>query len=416
MQAGARQEWRNYWTLPIAGALGNSLTVLLVYSLGLFMEPLTKEFGWNRAEISFGITVTNFTALGLGLLCGMLVDRFGPRRIGILGVALLCASVALLGTATGSLTNWYLLWAFIAIGSAGVGPFIWTSAVASRFDAGRGLAIGVVVAGSGLAATVIPPLTAWLLLHHGWRGGFIGLGATFAVVVIPVLILFFRGAYDGRVRPTKAEAKSINAAMPGLSLKEGLRSAPFYQIGLAGGAFSFVAIGLIVHFVPILRSSGLDLTAAAGITGTIGLASLAGRFGMGYLLDKFDARPIAATAFALPAVAAGLLLSGGGTLSLTLAALIVGFSLGSELSIAFYLATRYFGLKAYGVLMSAMLSFLAIGMALGPLTAGYIFDRTNSYVNFLWLTIPLVLIASVLMATLRPVPDQSAAAGGQGGD
>ncbi len=411
MQASARQEWRSYWTLPIAGALGNSLTVLLVYSLGIFMEPLTAEFGWKRAEISAGITVTNFFALGLGLVSGMLVDRFGPRPVGIIGVAVMCGAVALLGTATGTLTNWYMLWALVAFGSAGVGPFIWTSAVASRFDASRGLAIAVVVCGAGAAATIIPPLTAWLLQNFGWRGGFIGLGACWAVVGIPMLFLFFRGAHDSRVRPSKAEVKARAAAMPGMTLAEGLRSPPFWRLGLAGGLFAFVAIALIVHFVPILKDSGLDLTTSASIAGTIGLASLAGRFGTGFLLDRLDPRLVAAVAFALPTVAAGLLLVGGSPLVLTIAALTVGLSLGAELDVTFYLATRYFGLKSYGVLMSAMMGMLAIGMALGPVTAGAIFDRTGGYANFLWLTIPMVLIASLMVGTLGRHPDWGETAG-----
>jgi MFS family permease len=399
MTVGARQEWRKYWTLPLAGALGNSLTVLLVYSLGIFMEPLTNEFGWNRAEISAGITVANFTSLGFGLVSGMLVDRFGPRRVGIIGVALTCSATALLGTATG----------------AGVGPFIWTSAVASRFDASRGLAIAIVVSGAGLSATILPSLTAWLLQHYGWRGGFFGIGAIWAVVVIPVLLLFFRGAYDGRVRPTKAQVKTRTDAMPGLTLAEGMRSAPFWRLGLAGGFFAFVAIGLIVHFVPILKGSGLDLATAAGVAGTIGLASLVGRFGTGFLLDRFNPRLVAAVAFALPTVAVALLLSGGSPLVLTIAAFVVGLSLGAELDVTFYLATRYFGLKSYGVLMSAMMGMLAIGMALGPVSAGAIFDRTGSYANFLWLSIPLVLIASLMVGTLKRHPDWGDAKSDGGG-
>ncbi len=415
MMTGARQEWRNYWTLPLAGALGNSLTVLLVYSLGIFMEPLTKEFGWNRAEISAGITVTNFIGLGLGLLSGMMVDRFGPRLVGIIGVAVMCGAVAMLGTATGSLLNWYMLWGLVALGGAGVGPFIWTSAVASRFDASRGLAIAIVVSGAGLAATILPPLTAWLLQNFGWRGGFFGIGAIWAVVVIPILLLFFRGAYDGKVRPTKAEVKIRTDAMPGMTLSEGLRSAPFWRLGLAGGFFAFVAIGLIVHFVPILKDSGLELTTAAGIAGTIGLASLAGRFGTGFLLDRLNPRLVAAVAFALPTLAVALLLMGGSPFVLTIAAFTVGLSLGAELDVTFYLATRYFGLKSYGVLMSAMMGMLAIGMALGPVTAGAIYDSTGSYANFLWLTIPLVVIASLMVGTLGRHPDWGEAKVDNGG-
>jgi MFS family permease len=407
MLSSGRGEWRSYWTLPLAAALGNSLTVLAVYSIGAFMEPLNREFGWSRAEISAGITVSNLGGIGLGILGGILVDRFGPRLIGIIGATLFCAAIAALGTATGSLLNWYVLWALVAMGGAGITPVIWTSAVASRFDASRGLALAVVVSGAGVSATIIPPLTAWLLTTFGWREAFAAIGLIWAIVVLPPIILFFRGAYDGNGRAVRAAQRVDSENRPGLLLGEGLRSSTFYRLGFAAGLFAFVAIGLIVHFMPILKDRGLDIVSAANIAGMIGLASLIGRFATGFFLDRLDARVVAVVAFLLPMPSVLLLLSGSGTLEMTLAALILGLSLGAELDVAYYLATRYFGLKRYGALFSCLTVFMTIGVALGPVTAGAIFDSYASYTPFLWVTIPSILCAALLVGTLNRFPDWS---------
>src|SRR5580693_2486346 len=131
----AAAEWRSFWPVPIAAALGYSTSVLHVYSIGAYIGSLQQEFGWSRAQISAGITIASF---GSGIFCvpvGMLVDRLGPRRIGLVGVLLMCTAYALLSTATGKPANWLVLWGILAVGNLFVQTTVWTSAVASRFAA-----------------------------------------------------------------------------------------------------------------------------------------------------------------------------------------------------------------------------------------------------------------------------------------
>jgi MFS family permease len=404
MQTGAR-EWRNYWTLPLAAALGNSASVLHIYSIGPFMAPLESAFGWSRAQISLGLTIAGaITALG-AIGTGMLLDRFGPRRVGVIGAAAMCASYALLGTATGSVLNWFLLWGLIGIAAAGVAPTVWTSAVASRFDASRGLAIALTISGSGVAAAIIPVIAAWLIGGYGWRAGFFGLAGIWALALLPMLILFFYGKQDRRKDATASVAAQASGPLTGLTLSEGLRSASFYKLGIAAMLFSFAVIGLIVHFVPVLQDRGLDTLTAASIAGLVGLSSIAGRLGTGFLLDRFRANRVGMVAFLLPVASALLLLTSQGPVSLAVAAVCLGFSLGSELDIVLYLATRYFGLKRFGLLFATMALGMAVGTTLGPLSAGAAYDLFGSYDNFLLLVFPLVIVGSALIGSLGPYPD-----------
>src|SRR5262245_32770632 len=217
----AALEWRSYWTLPLAAALGYSTAVLHTYGIGPFITPLQQEFGWSRATISIGITIAGLAGAALSVPMGLLVDRLGPRLVGLIGVLLMTGAIALLGTATGDTTNWIFLWCLVAFGNLWLQTTVWTSAVASRFERSRGLAFAITLSGASVAQTVFPILATWLITSYGWRRGFMGMGGIWAAVVFPILLLFFRGARDaGRKEPTTAAA---TGTAPGMSVAEGLR-------------------------------------------------------------------------------------------------------------------------------------------------------------------------------------------------
>lgn len=398
--ASAATEWRSYWFLPFIAALGYSNAVLHVYSIGPFFAPITEEFGWTRAQASIGVTIA---ALGGALACipiGMIVDRWGPRIVGICGVTLMCGSVALLSTATGDLTNWVLLWGFVALGTFGVQSTVWNSAVASRFETSRGLAFAITLSGASFAATVFPVLTTWLIHSYGWRAGFAGLGGIWFAVVFPLLLFFFRGARDGG--KTRAAAASTTP-VEGLTLAEGLRSPALYILLLAGALFSFTAIATLVHFVPILTGAGAQPLAAAGVASLLGIASIAGRLGAGVLLDRFPGHFVGAAAFLIPILGAGvLLLDGANPTNQIIAAIAFGLTIGSEVDVIAYLSAKHFGLRNYGALFGAQVTALGLGTAFGPLAASVIFDQSGGYGPFLMLTIALSAAASLALGLLGP--------------
>jgi MFS family permease len=408
-------EWRRFWTLPISSAFGYSTAVLHSYSLGSFIEPLQRDFGWSRAQISVGITVAGVVAAIFSVPIGLLVDRVGPRRLALTGVLLMTSAFALFGTATGDTTNWFMLWSFLAFANLWLQATVWTKAVASRFEQSRGFAFAVTLSGASVAATVFPLLATWLIRDYGWRTAFMAMGGIWAALVFPILFFFFHSAHEDAQKqgvanvgsrteegPAATPAKAVLAT--GMSVPEGFRSPALYQLVLAAGLFTFTALGIIVHFVPILKDAGTNPLAAAGIASLVGVFSVIGRLGTGLLLDRLSGRVVGASVFLLPIIACALLYFWGTQpVSQSVAAAIFGLTVGAEVDVIAYLASQHFGLKNFGVFSGCMIGALALGAAFGPLAAGAAFDRWGSYRQFLVLTMICMGLSSVFLATLsRP--------------
>ncbi|MGE2837168.1 MFS transporter [Mycobacterium sp. SMC-4] len=413
----ALAEWRRFGKVPLAAGLGYSMGVIHVYCLGAFMEPLQDEFGWSRAQASVGLTIVGMAAAIAALPIGLLVDRLGPRRVGLCGVVLMATTFALMGTATGSMANWILLWALLSFASFWVQTTVWTSAVASRFETSRGLAFAVTLSGGSLAAAVFPPLATALIGVWGWRGAFIGLGVLWGGLVLAAVALFFRGAQDEARADARAEPAAVPAAdtptavatppveLPGVTMREGLRSLTFYQLLLAAGLFAFTTLGVVVHLVPILRDAGAEPLAAAGTAALVGLFSIVGRLGVGLLLDRFPARVVGACAYLVPIAGSALLLfDGANPVSQTAAAALFGLTLGAEVDVIAYLASRYFGLRNFGGLFGGLVAALSLGTAFGPLASGATSDHFGGYAPFLVLTMVLMGVSSLALALLKPAP------------
>ncbi|MEZ0339442.1 MFS transporter [Mycobacterium sp. pV006] len=412
-RTAALAEWRRFGKVPLAAGLGYSMGVIHVYCLGAFMAPLQEEFGWSRAQASVGLTIVGMAAAVAALPIGLLVDRLGPRRVGLCGVTLMAATFALMGTATGSMANWILLWALLSFASFWVQTTVWTSAVASRFETSRGLAFAVTLSGGSLAAAVFPPLATALIGVWGWRGAFIGLGVLWGGLVLAAVALFFRGAQDDvragkRIEPdvaTVTEKDSEPVELPGVTMREGLRSITFYQLLLAAGLFAFTTLGVVVHLVPILRDAGAEPLAAAGTAALVGVFSIVGRLGVGVLLDRYPARVVGACAYLVPIAGSALLLfDGANPVSQTVAAALFGLTLGAEVDVIAYLASRYFGLRNFGGLFGGMVAALSLGTAFGPLASGATSDHFGGYTPFLVLTMVLMGISSLSLALLKPAP------------
>jgi MFS family permease len=377
---------------------------MYVYGMGPFIEPIQQEFGWSRAQTSSGITIAAFFSALFGIPVGMVVDRVGPRRVGLIGVLLMGGSVAMLGTATGEQINWFLLWGALAFSTLWVQATVWTSAVNSRFVKSRGLALAITLSGASLSAAVFPVLATWLIGEFGWRRAFMGMSGLWVGLTFPLMLLFFRGAQDSR-RDPRTPASDTVRSLVGVTFSHGLRSAALYKLIMASGFFAFTAIGVVVHFVPILTDSGAEPLAAAGIASLVGIFSIIGRLGTGVLLDRFPGHLVGAIAFLIPIIASGLLLFyGNNPVSQTVAAAIFGLTLGSEVDVIAYLAARYFGLKHFGALYGAMVMALSLGTAFGPLGAGAVYDHYGTYSPFLILTAVLMGASAVALFSLGSTP------------
>jgi MFS family permease len=399
----AAAEWRAHYMLPVAAALGYATSVIHIYGLSPYIVPISEEFGWSRTQTTAGLALATLIQAVFSIPIGMIVDRMGPRYFGLFGIVLTAAAFALLGTASGSAANWYVLWGVMAIATLPVQATIWTSSVATRFEASRGLAFAVTLCGASVAAAAFPTLGTKLITAYGWRGAFAAQAAIWVVIAFPVIFLFFRGARDKPTRKNAAEAPGERHAL-GVGFVEGLKSSIYLRLLLASLLFTFTIVALLVHFIPILTGSGFDKTIAAWIAGLIGIFSIVGRLTTGVLLDRFRGSLVGAGVFLLPAAGCLLLLATGNSAAgATVAACLIGLTLGAEVDVIVYLTTRHFGLRSFGALYGGLLAALSVGTATGPLGASYVFDRFGNYSPFLWLTIAFMVASSIALASLpRP--------------
>ena len=195
------------------------------------------------------------------------------------------------------------------------------------------------------------------------------------------------------------------AQLTGASVREGLLSPVFLRLFIASALFTFTIVALVVHFVPILKDRGADAMTAAGVASLVGVFSIVGRLGTGVLLDRYRAAVVGAAAFLLPVVACALLLfAGANRAAQSVAAAVVGLTLGSEVDVIVYLTTRHFGLKNFGTLYGGLLTALSLGTAFGPLVAAALHDSSGSYQPFLWLTVLSMMGSALALVTLPPPP------------
>lgn len=409
----SRREWLGGWTLVCASAFGVALGTIHIYSLGVFMEPLEAEFGWTRAAISAGLTISAVVGGLLAPAFGVLLDRFGARRLALPSTVLYCLAIAALSLAGPSIGSWWALWLLIGIATLGAHPMTWSSAVSARFDASRGLALAVTFSGTGIGSTLVPVISNGLFESFGWRGAYQGIAAASAVIVLPVLWFYFHDARNPDSKPDTGEggegARPI--VLRGWTVSEGLRSRQFYQIGLAAVLITAVIVGFVVHLVPLLGSQGIERALAVRIAAIVGVMSIIGRVSVGYLFDRLPGGPVAFVSVSLPALSAGLFLLSPGSLEGSVAAvMILGLAVGGEYDAVIYLSTRFFGLRNYGTLFGFTVTCIVAGVGLGPLIPGALFDQTGSYRSFLFAVIPMALTAGILLGTLGPYPDHERAA------
>lgn len=382
-------EWRQSWPIPLIGLVGVTGPAAFAYSSGVFMEAMTGEFGWSRAQYSSAFTIQMLLGLVVAPLAGRILDRIGPRRLVLAGMLPFALGLSLMGLADGSAWQWWLLAAIYAPLGMGMITAAWISGAMSSFDASRGLAISVVLAGFGVATAAWPVIAAQLSQAFGWRMAFPVMAIGWVAIVFPITYLFYwpkQGMRDKGKVPQLQRLAPIS------------RSRTFLCMLGAGTLFSSVQFALILHLVPILQDQGLGLEIAATCAAVTGVFSVIGRLATGYLLDHFPVRVLAAFAFPLPiAVMIVLALSGGYLPAAIFASALLGFSAGSEIDIVTYLATRRFHALIFGTVYSVFGACFAVSASLGPLLAGRAFDLSGSYVDYFLIAGPMVLLATALI-------------------
>jgi MFS family permease len=403
-KGSAAREWRENWPIVFIALLGNLLLSMPVLSMSVFYAPLEQQFGWTRAESAIGVSL--YAAVGAlsSPLIGVMLDKWGARRMAIPGIVLTGLIFALFATTNGSVLYWILLWLALSAANQLMITMVWSAAVSDVFLAGRGLALGVTFCGNGLSAFVAPLLANYLIEHIGWQLAYIwmGLGVGGLVAVFAWFMLFDR---HERQRRGMAPAETSQLVLTGLSVREGVRSPTFAKLIVAIFMAFFFTMGLVPHLFPIVSGTGIARDTAVFITSGLGVAMIIGKLGIGALADRIHAKLLLAFCCGMPAIACALFLVPAGSMIVpAIAVAILGVAIGSQLTMTVYLATRYFGMRCFGRLFGFIGSAVAAASAIAPWIGGQIYDMTHSYSLLLIAGIPVSLLSSLLLLSLGPYP------------
>jgi predicted MFS family arabinose efflux permease len=399
-------EWKKGWPIVLTAAAGMSFLSVVMSGFGTFVDPLSAEFGWSRSTLMTGMAIAGLVVLLLSPFAGLMVDRFGPRRLALPGVIIMTLATAGFSLANGSVVQWLCLWSFYALAHISMMMSIWTGAVARAFDAGRGLALGLTLAGSAVASTVIPTISTLLIDSVGWRNSYVILGFGWGIVTFILCLLFLHDDRTPSTRDTKA-TQADRSKLEGLSIAQAWRDPGLWRIAISTLLLMLLTQALAVHQIPIMTDAGFTRTNAAMLAGLAGIAGMAGNMVTGALMDRFRANWVGGITLGTVALAFALLLDGVRTpLLIVIAIIISGYSAGTKLQICGYLTSRFGGLRHYGAIFGFMGSLIAIGGALGPYLAGKLYDLTGNYDMFVVVGMIGCAIAALLIMTLPRIPQR----------
>ena len=375
MSSRARALQAHYrWIIVAAGGALGCLAIGGLFSLPVFLRPIALDTGWSTTGISTAMTLA-FLALALGSIgWGALSDRIGPRAVVLAGSVLLSAGLALASLASSLAAFQLLFGGVVGLGAAAIfAPLM--ACVTGWFDTHRSLAVSLVSAGMGMAPMTMSPLAAWLVQAHDWRSALQIIAALVAALMLPLAGLVRRPPGLAQAAPAAAD----EAHEPALSVGQAMRSAPFLILVLTSFLSCATHSGPIFHTVSYAVTCGIPLMAAVSIYSLEGLAGLGGRLVFGLLGDRFGAARVLVLALLAQAIVALGYVAARELGSFYAVAALFGFTYAGVMPLFAVIARENFPLRMMGTVIGATTMASSLGMALGPVLGGLIYDSFSSY-------------------------------------
>lgn len=395
------------WVIVAAGAVMTCVAIGSMFSLAVFLEPMSTATGWSRTGISSAMTI-DFLVMGVaGFGWGAASDRFGPRIVVLCGAVLLGAGL-LIASRAPTLPTFQLGYGVLVGLAAGAFIAPMMAAVTAWFDQGRALAVALVSAGMGVAPMTVSPFAGWLITHYDWR-------TTMAVIAVGSWLLLIPAALLVRSAPAPAAGPGDAGAgegEPDMPLAKALTSPQFLVLGFTFMLCCAAHSGPIFHTMSYAMFCGIPTMAAVSIYSVEGLAGLGGRLLLGVLGDRYGAKRVLVIGLLVQAVAIAAYVFVNQLGAFYLLSVVFGTAYGGVMPLYAVLAREYFGPRIMGAVFGAAAMLSSLGMAIGPLAGGWIFDAFNAY-RWLYVGSALVALAAVVLALAFPPPRrvQQAAAG-----
>ena len=319
--AGFIPELRNGWRDLLGATIGLGLGIASYNPVSsFFFRALEQEFGWSKTAAAVSLVALPITAAVLPF-AGLLLDRYGVRRVALLSALLMAACFFWLANMSGAL--WMFYTAFIALNVLGcaTGPISYTQTIASRFKKSRGTALAICLMGIALAGAILPPVLASVFATSGWRGGYRFYAAAVLIAGIAAVLLIRNPVKVG----------DVARVLPGDTVRVAARKAAFWLLGFAIFFISVASFGFVSQFQSIMIEHGFAPGIAPLLLSTLAGSVFLSRLVVGWGLDVFASEKVAAIALGLAALGMLVWLFGGAGLPVAVVAvMLLGLSIGAE--------------------------------------------------------------------------------------
>ena len=361
------------WRIILAAfvGVGVSFAPMVPFTFSLFVAPLQGEFGWNREAISNAFAIAALTVAAVSPALGTLLDRVPPRRVILPSILVFAAAMASLALLRGHIAQYYLSYLLLGIVGNGTAQLSYSRSVLTWFRKRRGLALAIVLSGSGTGSILLPIIAQHVISTHGWRSAYLALGAI-ALIGFPLTALFVRN------RPVKSATATSSERSVGVG--PALRTPSFWIILVAVMFSAFSMNAIIAHLAAILVGRGVTATNAALALSALGVSAIVARLFTGHLLDRLPAPFVALAVLLVAATGAAIVAYAATSWIGIVGAILMGAGSGSEADVIPYMIAEYFGRKRFATLYGLSWTAYAIGGAIGPILMGRGFDRAGTYV------------------------------------
>ncbi|MFM2129916.1 MAG: hypothetical protein RL477_1462 [Pseudomonadota bacterium] len=392
------------WLVVLVMFFALSMVSTTRASIGLAMPSLERDLGWSKSFISVVVAWALICMAIMSPLIGNLLDKFGPRRILLVG---LLVTAGALGLSSQVSSSWQILIAYSVFGGIGFGIVsknVASATIARHFTHDRGFAVGVANAGSTAGHIALLPVMAMILATFGWRWGYVFLAVVCIALIPLVLALIPReepGAQHAKGRPGSDEV--VPEALGG-RLKLLFSNRTFLALLASYTICGFTATGMIdTHFLPYAISCGIPIVVSATAYGVLAAFNMVGMALSGWLSDRINRPILLAVIYVMRGLSYIILLMVPvyDVNLIWVFAVVFGIFDYSTIPVTTSLVATHVGLRMIGLSLGILAMFHAAGGALGAFLGGVLYDTFNKYDSVWIAAVAVAMIAGVLSLTIR---------------
>jgi len=354
-----------------------------LHSFGVFLKPITAEFGWDRGAVSVAISLNLIVGGGLGILSGRLSDRYGPRLLVTIG-GLLTGVAFLLLSQINALWHVYLIWGTLMGIGFGFSVIPIMATIPKWFTKKRGIAVGIAMSGMGLGGIITPLITQWLISTYDWRYAYIILGLITIIIIIPIAQFMKHSPQQSGLKPyggyeASEDIQSCSTPIEILSLSRAIKTVRFWLFGLILASMFLCLSSITVHIVPHASDIGIPTITAASILSVTAGIGIIGRLGIGFISDRVGGLSTLLACVGLATLAIIWLIFAKEMWMFYIFAVVFGVAQGGFITLLSVVTAELFGIVSLGAVLGGITLFATMGDAIGAPIAGSIFDITGNY-------------------------------------